>query len=881
VFVIKKSQFEAFRVPLRKKKREELVMSLNADGRNKVVETHSEITVENNKGRKSSLLYSDKNLLSQLTKPTGAKFQFTYDDEDRLNKIELGNEENLKIRYKGALPDNIQINDAGLDIIYNPKNQVSEIVYPDKKSVRFQYDKFDQLTSITNRSNAIQSFQTTLKDQKLVHQLKDALGRQTTLMMDSVGVAEKIVFPDGTTQEVVYEEEIDAEVVKLRNGKTKTVYSGELYPERIEWEDGKYQNIKINDLQQVEVLENETGTISYTYDEKGRPLSESFQSSEVNYVYEEEFLKSIIYPGGLEVTYDYDEDDNLKSVKIGDKLVSYDHDINGTIAQIKYPNGVIEKQKSLVFGGLQESVLSRSGELISRQTYQYNKLGCLTSINDFDSIAKDRNYTFEYDVENRLASSKEIRTKFNESFYYDLKGNIVQANTQKIDVGKMDEVKRIDGNELEYDLAGNLSGFKDDENRQLRFSFSDNGTLRAARNGNEVWKYTYDGLGRRISKSNGRETYRFFWAGDKLLTEEYSKDKTVIREYIYTDDNVPVAFREGTKLYFIQRDVRGAVIKVHDESGEIVWSAGYTAFGKAKISVEKIYQPWRLQGQYYDIESGLHYNLARYYSPYLRSYLSLDPKWLVYGATNYSYAANDPYNKFDSDGNLPKWLNTKTLLPIAVGIAVGALVVAGAMVAFPVLAAATLGSLMAAAAIGGVAGGLAETITSNLLNNKPVCEECLKNALIAGALAALLVPLLMAVGGVLAPAAVIAGGVLAPVARRLLPKVVNLIPKRTAARALKVSTQSLQHTFSKHAKDFGVTGKWDKAMASNFEGVIKNHMKGLTPIQGTYRGTQKALHYYNPKTGLNVMTDMNGNLIGGWKLSTDQIKYLLTNGAVK
>lgn len=87
--------------------------------------------------------------------------------------------------------------------------------------------------------------------------------------------------------------------------------------------------------------------------------------------------------------------------------------------------------------------------------------------------------------------------------------------------------------------------------------------------------------------------------------------------------------------------------------------------------------------------------------------------------------------------------------------------------------------------------------------------------------------------------------------------------------------------FGHHDKDFGATENRSKSMVGEFEGVIRAHMKGLTPIQGTYRGTQRASHYYNSSTGLNVMTDMSGNLVGGWKLSTDQIKYLLSIGAIK
>lgn len=105
----------------------------------------------------------------------------------------------------------------------------------------------------------------------------------------------------------------------------------------------------------------------------------------------------------------------------------------------------------------------------------------------------------------------------------------------------------------------------------------------------------------------------------------------------------------------------------------------------------------------------------------------------------------------------------------------------------------------------------------------------------------------------------------------------------SAARGtgLNVTQRSLQHMFSRHAGDFGVTSNWNKAMSSQFEGILRSHIDGISPIQGTYRGTQPALHYFDPNTSLNVMTDMSGNLLGGWKLSPDQIRYLLSTGAVK
>lgn len=52
-------------------------------------------------------------------------------------------------------------------------------------------------------------------------------------------------------------------------------------------------------------------------------------------------------------------------------------------------------------------------------------------------------------------------------------------------------------------------------------------------------------------------------------------------------------------------------------------------------------------------------------------------------------------------------------------------------------------------------------------------------------------------------------------------------------------------------------------------------------MEGTYmRGAspQKVINYYDPQTQLNVMTDMSGNFISGWKLSDKQREYILTTG---
>ena len=114
---------------------------------------------------------------------------------------------------------------------------------------------------------------------------------------------------------------------------------------------------------------------------------------------------------------------------------------------------------------------------------------------------------------------------------------------------------------------------------------------------------------------------------------------------------------ENDKVYWLQNDASGAVIRAFDESGAVVWHGNYESFGKVQVHGKRVRQPFRLMGQYEDEETGLNYNLARYYSPDLRAYLARDPRWYKPWATNYSYSRNDPWNRVDPAGRLSSYLS--------------------------------------------------------------------------------------------------------------------------------------------------------------------------------------------------------------------------------
>ncbi len=72
-----------------------------------------------------------------------------------------------------------------------------------------------------------------------------------------------------------------------------------------------------------------------------------------------------------------------------------------------------------------------------------------------------------------------------------------------------------------------------------------------------------------------------------------------------------------------------------------MWSVQYHAYGNIYFHhVNKIHNPLRFQGQYFDEESGLHYNRHRYYNLNSGRFTTADPIGLAGGLNNYQYVKN-------------------------------------------------------------------------------------------------------------------------------------------------------------------------------------------------------------------------------------------------
>ncbi|WP_141733950.1 FG-GAP-like repeat-containing protein [Oligoflexus tunisiensis] len=108
----------------------------------------------------------------------------------------------------------------------------------------------------------------------------------------------------------------------------------------------------------------------------------------------------------------------------------------------------------------------------------------------------------------------------------------------------------------------------------------------------------------------------------------------------------------------------------------------------------------------------------------------------------------------------------------------------------------------------------------------------------------------------------------------------NVVAAGESSKVLINSTRQLQAKF-KHASDFDVLGNYSKANSSKFSAALNQHInsEGVTIIQGTYRGNP-VVHYLNPSTQLNVITDPAGKFISGWRLNPAQAQNVLNHGGL-
>ena len=171
----------------------------------------------------------------------------------------------------------------------------------------------------------------------------------------------------------------------------------------------------------------------------------------------------------------------------------------------------------------------------------------------------------------------------------------------------------------------------------------------------QTFSYAYDALGRRIAKSDAFGVTHFAWDGNRMVLEQRGGSETT---YLYHPESfVPLAQVHNGLLHHLHTDHLGTPLEASNDVGEITWRVMYRAWGNVVTEeVTEIEQKVRFQGQYFDVETGLHYNRFRYYEPGSGRFISEDPIGFD-GGTNFFEYAKNPINWIDPSGlsnNFPR-----------------------------------------------------------------------------------------------------------------------------------------------------------------------------------------------------------------------------------
>ncbi len=304
------------------------------------------------------------------------------------------------------------------------------------------------------------------------------------------------------------------------------------------------------------------------------------------------------------------------------------------------------------------------------RTLTYDAASRITQTTDANPV---NNRTYDYDALDRLISQSD-----NSGFKlwgYDANSNRTTAQfggtgypyTIASTSNRLMNAAGPVAKNYSYDAAGNPLS-----DGATTFTWNAAGKLATTVKSAKTHTYKTNALDQRISK-NGPLSSKFFFFYDPAgqLIGEYrdnsstatpADDWLVRQETIWLED-IPVAvIRKPTatspiQVYFIHADHLNTPRVIVNQSNTTVWRWENThAFG-ANLPNEDPdgngqlfeYHP-RFPGQYFDKETGLHYNYFRYYEPETGRYISSDPIGLAGGLNIWGYVSGNPLLYIDPYG---------------------------------------------------------------------------------------------------------------------------------------------------------------------------------------------------------------------------------------
>ncbi|WP_269330562.1 DUF6531 domain-containing protein [Kineosporia babensis] len=456
---------------------------------------------------------------------------------------------------------------------------------------------------------------------------------------------------------------------------------------------------------------NDDHTLAFTFDILGRTLTESVDGRTVASTYDTRGQRTgRTLPDGTATTWEWKPSGLPSSITTGQHQITFAHDLSGRTTSIAHQiaapgpgphRSFVTEQQYDPAGRLLTQVASltqlspglptnnpaqpgissifetltgnpqtpatpalpatSASQVLHTRHYDWRPDGYLNTIQDSTTGRQD----FELDPLGRVTHIT-YNGKSAERYAYDASGSLIQSH-QSAAADNQDapwaessgaltyavsRVTRVGNTSYTYDTHGRLTRrtthLLSGTIRRTHFAWNPEGTLAAATIDGVTWHYTYDPLGRRVTK--GSETAEvsvqvFTWDGPTLAAESLPDGGTRTFSYI-PGSYTPIAQTTGAanhqlKVRAVLTDTVGTPIHLADPvTGHITWTRRTTHWGipRQRVNIDTSeYCPLDHPGQYRDPETDNHYNHYRYYDP---TTASTDPLGLAPDSNNRGYVCN-------------------------------------------------------------------------------------------------------------------------------------------------------------------------------------------------------------------------------------------------
>jgi RHS repeat-associated protein len=528
---------------------------------------------------------------------------------------------------------------------------------------RHDYDPLDRLTQTLNADSGIEQYTVNALDQTT--RVVDPANQATQHTVNALGDVTQTVSTDTGTTVRTYDEAGNLKTERDTRGVTVTYTYDALnrLTGKANSQGGSavyaYQYDTCRKGSLCTTLKNGDIEIRLSYDTWGRlqwRMQNTFGAPEIFTMQSYDAagrLSQIDYPRSRFVTYRYDQQGRVSQVSTSSYTTSpvvtllasefvYGYPFAGP-QSFQYGNGLLFNQSRD-----QDYRPATMADGPYQKTYSHDPAGHVASLTDIGNTL----LSFTYDSTGRLTGATDTAAgSFGSlAWTYDQNGNR-QSETRN--AGTLPYVYSPPnwlyqkGTDTRYKTA---SGNTASSTALGSFTYDGYNRLATSQTAAETTTYTYNALGERTKKinQNGLSTVFHYGPDGELLYERDANGNT--KAYVWLEGRPLARIDNDAQIYYYHVDHLGTPQAMTNSTGATVWKADYEPFGKATVKIGTVENNLRLPGQYYDRETGLHYNYFRDYDPGTGRYIEFDLIGLRGGLNGYAYVRGNPISRIDPLG---------------------------------------------------------------------------------------------------------------------------------------------------------------------------------------------------------------------------------------